>query len=58
MKYTVKQSDPSNALFAGQEIQPMYEDGKEIIVPSSMPGVLHHIKKDGEYFKTHLQEVK
>jgi len=56
--YKVKQSDPSNALFAGQVIQPVYEDANEVIIQSPMPGVMHHIKKNGDYFKSHLEEVR
>lgn len=55
-KYKVIQSDPGSALFVGAVITPYYEDSKELIYAGSKFDF--HIKKDGEYFKTHLQEVK
>jgi hypothetical protein len=55
LQYKVIASDPGNALFEGQTITPQYEDGNEIIIPSTMPGVMHHIKKNGEYFSNHLE---
>lgn len=55
--YNVIKSDPGNSLFEGQTVTPSYEDANEIIISSSMPGVSHHIKKNGAYFNEHFEST-
>lgn len=56
-KYRVTEPDPGNALFAGQVVEPSFEDSNEIIIHSSMPGVSHHVKKGGLYFAKHFEPI-
>lgn len=54
-QYQVIKSDIGNKLIEGQTVTPYYEDSDELILSNGTVG--HHIKKNGQYFKEHLQPI-
>ncbi|AKG36130.1 hypothetical protein [Paenibacillus durus] len=55
-QYRVIQNDVANGLMIGQVARPYYEDDTEMIIPGIRPETDHHVRKNGEYFKSHFQK--